>query len=53
MSSKQGGGVSAGLEDPLMEARRVIALLTGVSGGPGDGLLGDLEKGFENVFKRW
>ncbi|KAL8284002.1 hypothetical protein RQP46_005115 [Phenoliferia psychrophenolica] len=36
-----------------MEARRVVALLTGVSGRDGEGLLGELEKGFDNVFRRW
>ncbi|KAK4703021.1 hypothetical protein P7C70_g3195, partial [Phenoliferia sp. Uapishka_3] len=44
--------ISAGLEDPVMESRRVIGLLIGVNGGAGEGLLGELEKGFENAFKR-
>lgn len=41
------------MEDPVLEARRAVALLIGTSGKPDEGLLGELEKGFENVFLRW
>lgn len=53
MSIKDRSGVSGSLEDPVLEARRVVALLVGVSGREGEGLLGELEKGFDCVFKRW
>ncbi|KAM0753252.1 hypothetical protein T439DRAFT_193857 [Meredithblackwellia eburnea MCA 4105] len=47
------GERTTGLEDPVLEARRVLSMLLGTNGLEGEGLLGDLEKGFENCFKRW
>lgn len=54
-----GAGVASALEDPVLEARRVLGVLIGVGVGDkgeeggGGGLIGEIERGLNLILQRW